>query len=98
MYKTFKDRGTDMKKIIFAYLVFCLSTTAFAGGVLACDDYGHMCVIPGNYNCVLIPPVHGCSNEELTELLAPRLQNVDAEMSTQGWNPECYDKGPLCDK
>jgi hypothetical protein len=78
-----------MKKIVFSCLVFCFSTKAFAGGVLLCDDHGHMCIRPGGINCVLIPPVHGCSDNEIDDFLSIRSATETDTMAPQGWNPDC---------
>lgn len=61
-----------MKRLTFLLLTVFLTTNARAGGVLLCDDHGHVCMKPGL--CQLIPPVHGCSENELSEFLAQILQ------------------------
>lgn len=57
---------------VLAVAIGLASSVGLAGGALACDNYGHMCAIPGNYNCVLIPPIHGCSQSELSVLTSLR--------------------------
>lgn len=47
----------------------------FAGGVLVCDNYGHMCVQPG-IGCGLIPPVYECSIGEMNEFISLREKDV----------------------
>lgn len=46
----------------------------------------------------MIPSDDKRTEAEIADLLHIRSRDDLSVISTQGWNPECYDKGPLCDK